>query len=106
MDNSFDFDRDHDGTLKLENAIFQAIGAASVCWTETPSGVFDSDKAKIIADKLIAEIKSTSRMGVLLGEVVKLVAPDGAQCRYMVSVLTDKDGAHFRLSDHCEHSPA
>lgn len=35
-------------------AIFQAIGAASVCWDNPRgSGVFDSDQAKAVADGLI-----------------------------------------------------
>jgi len=49
---------DLDQAETLENAVFQAIGAASVCW-ETPegAGVFNSDRAKAIGEELMAEIK-------------------------------------------------
>ena len=33
--------------------VFSAIGEASMCWTETPKGVFDSTRAKRIGDDLI-----------------------------------------------------
>lgn len=39
----------------VETAVFEALGAASVCW-ETPegAGVFESDRAKQIGDELVA----------------------------------------------------
>lgn len=41
--------------------ILQAIGeASSACWSELPTGVFDSDKAIEIADKLLDAIKEGS----------------------------------------------
>jgi len=33
--------------------VFEALGAASVCWEETPSGVFDSTRAKAVGDELM-----------------------------------------------------
>lgn len=50
----FDFYREEDGTLTARDAVFQALGAASVCWTEPPRGVFDAERAKQIGDKLLA----------------------------------------------------
>jgi hypothetical protein len=40
----------------LRAAVFQAIGAASMCWEEIPHGVFDSTKAKWVGDGLMAYI--------------------------------------------------
>ena len=49
----FEFQRGHDGSLPVESAVFQALGAASMCWSETPKGIFDSTRAKEIGDKLL-----------------------------------------------------
>lgn len=49
----FEFTLDEDGTLSLESAVFQALGYASVCWSEPPRGVFESERAKEAGDKLI-----------------------------------------------------
>lgn len=45
------------GFLPLEEAVFQAIGYASMCWSETPTGVFDSTAAKSAGDALIAYVE-------------------------------------------------
>ena len=36
----------------FQKKIYEAIGEASMCWKETPKGVFDDVKAKAIGDKL------------------------------------------------------
>lgn len=41
---------------RIEQVVFQAIGAASTCWSETPTGVFESTRAKQIGDDLVAFI--------------------------------------------------
>lgn len=41
---------------KLKSNIFEALGSASMCWSETPKGVFESTRAKEIGDKLVALI--------------------------------------------------
>ena len=41
---------------RIESAVYQALGAASLCWTGTPTGVFDSVRAKQIGDDLVAFI--------------------------------------------------
>lgn len=41
----------------LEEAVFQALGAASVCWEGVPSGIFESDKCKAIGDELMDRIR-------------------------------------------------
>ena len=37
----------------VEEPFYQALGAASMCWSETPKGIFDSTRAKEIGDKLL-----------------------------------------------------
>jgi hypothetical protein len=39
-----------------EELIFQALGAASMCWTGAPSGTFDSTRCKQIGEELIAAL--------------------------------------------------
>lgn len=52
----FDFDRRGDFTI--ESAVYQAIGAASMCWESmSGTGIFQSDQAREIAEALLAEIR-------------------------------------------------
>lgn len=37
---------------ELREAIFQALGAASVSWEETPKGIFDSDRCAQLGEEL------------------------------------------------------
>ena len=41
----------------LRKKLGEAIGEASMCWSETPKGVFDSERASKIVDKLVTWIK-------------------------------------------------
>lgn len=43
--------------INFRELIGISIGEASMCWSETPSGVFDSTRAKEICDKLIAAVE-------------------------------------------------
>lgn len=52
---AFEFQPEHDGSLSLRAAVFQALGAASVCWDE--NGVFEDVLATQIGDKLVAFIE-------------------------------------------------
>jgi hypothetical protein len=53
----FAFQPDHDGTLTIESAVFQALGAASVCWSDmSGTGVFEDQRAKEIGETLLAFI--------------------------------------------------
>ncbi len=61
----FEFQPEHDGSLSSESAIFQALGAASMCWSETPKGVFDSTRAKAIGEALVEFLHQ--REGARLG---------------------------------------
>ena len=40
-----------------EKLIMRALGEASMCWSETPKGVFDNIKAAQIGKKLLRDIK-------------------------------------------------
>jgi len=46
-----------------EELIMTAIGKASMCWSETPKGVFDSTRAKQIGKKLLEDIKAGPKEG-------------------------------------------
>lgn len=45
-----------DKPLSMAEMVFQALGAVSMCWSETPSGVFDSSRARDIGLRLLEEI--------------------------------------------------
>lgn len=38
----------------FKELVGQSIGEASMCWSEAPKGVFESDRASKIVDKIIA----------------------------------------------------
>lgn len=46
---------------KLNSLIFTALGEVSVSWSQRPKGVFLSQKAQKIGDKLREEIKDLIR---------------------------------------------
>lgn len=68
---TFEFDEKEDSNL--ESYVFQALGAASVCWSEPPSGVFDSTLAKEIGEalmwKIVADLEA--RMDTAVRPVVE-----------------------------------
>lgn len=41
----------------IKKLIFEALGEASMCWSEIPGGTFDSKEARRIGDKLFEDIK-------------------------------------------------
>lgn len=41
----------------VEQLVYQALGAASVCWEGVPHGVFLSERCKQIGEELIKELK-------------------------------------------------
>lgn len=54
----WDFIYEPDGTMSIEDAVFQALGGASACWTNLVSaGIFESDHARHIGLKLIEVIE-------------------------------------------------
>jgi hypothetical protein len=42
---------------KLEELVYQALGQASMCWSERPKGVFDSEQACQIGETLMKAIR-------------------------------------------------
>lgn len=45
----------------MRDAVFQAIGGASACWEHLEgAGIFDSDRAKQIAETLLEYIENTA----------------------------------------------
>lgn len=60
-ESSFEFTPEHDGTLSLESAIYQALGAASMCWERMDgTGVFQSNRAKEIGDALLKKVQAAT----------------------------------------------
>lgn len=41
----------------LYKKVYQAIGEASMCWSKTPTGIFEATRAKQIGDQLIKDFK-------------------------------------------------
>lgn len=42
---------------KTEQRIAEIIGEASMCWSETPTGTFNSEKAKELFEEIMTHIK-------------------------------------------------
>lgn len=54
MSEPFEFDR----CESIDDYVFQALGAASVCWDDVSgAGVFDSERAVAIGQALLIKIK-------------------------------------------------
>ena len=43
---------------RLRELVFQALGQASMCWSEIPRGVFDSEQAIQIGNELMKAIEA------------------------------------------------
>lgn len=57
--NDFQFDKEDDGSLSLESAVYQALGRASTCWESMAgTGVFDDAAAHDTGQKLLAFLKN------------------------------------------------
>jgi len=54
---TFEFTERPGEPLTLEGAVFEALGAASMCWTEPPAGVFDSTRAMVVGNALVERIR-------------------------------------------------
>lgn len=57
QENQFEFYPEEDGSLSLESAVYQALGAASTAWDGVPKGVFKEDFAREIAKALLKRIE-------------------------------------------------
>ena len=43
--------------MTLEEVVFQGLGEASMCWSETPKGVFDGEHAVRIGNEIMQAIR-------------------------------------------------
>ena len=46
----------------LHKKVYVLIGEASLCWSESPQGIFDSTKALEIGDKFILELSKLEKV--------------------------------------------
>lgn len=89
---SFDLGRRGDvGPAAMRSAVLQSLGAASVCWGGSPTGVFLEDRATEIADALLTEVEiyasrpcddphlGLARTAVLLTEIETRLRVSGEQ---------------------------
>jgi hypothetical protein len=60
---------------ELETLVFEALGQASMCWSETPKGVFDSEQAKKIGENLIAAIKAREEKAIIEAHRINVIGP-------------------------------
>ena len=65
----FKFQHEADGSLSLESAVYQALGYASVCWSEGTRGIFEEGNARDAATQLLAliSLRATEQPAALLG---------------------------------------
>ena len=62
---TFEFNTRPDETVTVSGAVYEALGAASMCWSETPHGVFDSVRAAEIGEALEGVIAAAHTDGTL-----------------------------------------
>ncbi len=104
--------------LEMHAAVFQALGYASVCWDEAPTGVFQDQEASRVGEELIGIINKYKiqypERQPQPHQVVIMVSDgmDWAAVGISRAFLTEEDGlAVFRktveqLDDHLEESAA
>jgi hypothetical protein len=59
----------------IEQIIAQAIGEASMCWSETPKGAFDSTLAKEICDRVVSKVKRRHHLETLIRGHMEAMRP-------------------------------
>lgn len=76
----------------MNERIFMALGEVSMCWSETPKGVFDSNNAARIGDKLVEDIK-TDLVEMLTWASKNNYEPihDGRWCKEYMSVTISSE---------------
>lgn len=70
---------------RLREIVGQAIGEASMCWSEAPQGVFDSTRARAIVDRVVSEIEGNYRLESLISghmEAMRPLLDQWAKTRY------------------------
>lgn len=95
----FEFQWGEGETPNLEAAINQALGAASMCWDETPTGIFDSTRAKEIGEKLHRWIADTFFDQPRLGCATTLELTKELHTRAEVSQIAGESWPDYRTVD-------
>jgi len=86
----------------LEHIIYEAIGTASMCWKETPTGVFDDVMAKEVADRVWKAVKEELNKRVELKEDFEIIE-EGTVYHLPLYEVIDGVGIK-RLPKHSEGS--
>lgn len=72
---------------KFRETVFQAIGEASMCWSQTPGGVFDSSKAQTVGERILSEhLSVVSELEQRLKVAVEFI--ESRRCRTYVGIAT------------------
>lgn len=69
----------------LREIVGQAIGEASMCWSEIPQGEFDSTRASAIVDRVVSAIEGNYRLESLISghmEAMRPLLDQWAKSRY------------------------
>lgn len=98
----FTFDRRDDGTLPVPAAVWQALGAASVCWdTMAGTGVFHEAQANRIGEALLAVIQDEIHHAVV--KAIHDIEDEAMPQRFLVSIQDDVNktitNMHTAMSD-------
>lgn len=64
----------------IEKEIFITLGEVSMCWSEKPKGIFESEKAKEIGERLIKLIKENETTKLGLATTSELIYELAARC--------------------------
>jgi hypothetical protein len=62
--------------MTFKELLFQGLGEASMCWSEIPSGVFNSTRAKEIGDEICAEHDKLRERCQKLEDALRFYADD------------------------------
>lgn len=78
---TFTLTYEHDGSLSVDSAVFQALGYASMCWEETPKGIFQSDDAKQCGDVLLEFLRAQEKPNLGLATTGELIGELAARAQ-------------------------
>lgn len=98
---AFEFQWGEGETPNVEAAVGQALGAASMCWSETPTGVFESEQAREIGDKLTRFVLDTLTNQARLGCATTTELIRELAARAEVSEIAGESWPKYRpVDDH------
>lgn len=79
----------------LEELVFVSLGRASMCWSEVPSGVFDSVEARAIGEELIKTIEKEK------DETVRCLYAELARAKSELAKTRDKCVTYEQMFEAC-----